>query len=122
MGAFMCDGKCSKCHYVDRILLTKLLQQLWVNYVASAPLQNATHQLRFPLVLSLIFMVIAFVIELARVFMPYFQNDQKKWAAHDKANLQVEEQDGTEISINSDSARYNPESVEHVDGRVELKV
>lgn len=103
-------------------MLTRILQQLWVNYVASAPLQNATHQLRFPLVLSLIFMVFAFVIELARVFMQYFQNDQKKWAAHDKAELQAEEQDGTDVSINSDSARYNPGSVEQVDGRVELKV
>ena len=122
MGAFMCDGKCSKCHYVDRILLTKLLQQLWVNYVASAPLQNATHQLRFPLVLSLIFMVFAFVIETARVFMSYFQNDQKKWAAFDKANLEAQERDGTDISVDSDDARCSPESVEQVDGRVDLKV
>lgn len=95
---------------------------LWVNYVASAPLQNATHQLRFPLVLSLIFVVFAFVIELARVFMSYFQNDQKKWAALDKANLQAEKQDGTEISINGESTRYSPKGVERVDGEVGLKV
>ncbi|KAM0708126.1 hypothetical protein Q7P35_004776 [Cladosporium inversicolor] len=94
---------------------------LWVNYVASAPLQNATHQLRFPLVLSIIFMVFAFVIEIARVFMPYFQNDQKKWAAFDKANLEAEEQDGTNISVNSNGARHSPEKVEQVDGRVDLK-
>jgi hypothetical protein len=89
-----------------------LCKQIWINYVASAPLQNATHNLRFPLVLSLIFMVVAFVIEMARVFMPYFQNDQKKWAAFDKANLQAEEQDGTDISDNGVSARYEPKSVE----------
>jgi hypothetical protein len=49
---------------------------------------------------------------MARVFMPYFQNDQKKWAAFDKANLQAEEQDGTDISDNGVSARYEPKSVE----------
>lgn len=92
-----------------------------MNYVASAPLQNATHQLRFPLVLSLIFMVFAFVIEIARVFMPYFQNDQRKWAAFDKTNLEAEEQDGTDISVNSNGARYSPENIEQVDGRVDLK-
>jgi hypothetical protein len=73
-------------------------------------------------VLSLIFMVIAFVIEVGRVFMPYFQNDQKKWAAFDKANLQAEEHDGTDISVNGDSARYEPKSVEQVDGGVRSKV
>ena len=72
--------------------------------------------------LSLIFVVFAFVIELARVFMSYFQNDQKKWAALDKANLQAEKQDGTEISINGESTRYSPKGVERVDGEVGLKV
>ena len=67
-------------------------------------------------------MVIAFVIELARVFMSYFQNDQKKWAAYDKANLQAEEQDGTDISINGDSARHNPKGVEPVNSEIGLKV
>jgi hypothetical protein len=67
-------------------------------------------------------MVIAFVIEVARVFMPYFQNDQKKWAAFDKANLEAEERDGTDLSVNGDSARYEPKSVEQVDGGIEPKV
>ena len=93
-----------------------------MNYVASAPLQNATHQLRFPLVLSLIFMVVAFVIELARVYMSHFQNDQKKWAAFDEANLQAEEQDGTDNSINCESTSQNLKGVEPVDREIDLKV
>jgi hypothetical protein len=67
-------------------------------------------------------MLIAFVIEVARVFMPCFQNDQKKWAAFDKANLEAEELDGTDVSVNGDSARYNPKSMEQEDGGVEPKV
>ncbi|KAF2171428.1 hypothetical protein M409DRAFT_18545 [Zasmidium cellare ATCC 36951] len=59
---------------------------VWVNYVASAPLQNATHQLRFPLVLSLIFLVAAFALEVCRVVLPFFTQDQVKWMATDQAS------------------------------------
>ena len=58
-----------------------------MNYVASAPLQNVTHQLRFPLVLSLVFMLVALVLEIARVTASFSRRDQEKWAAHDKAAL-----------------------------------
>lgn len=67
-------------------------------------------------------MVVAFIIELARVFMSYFQNDQKRWAAFDKANLQAEEQDGTDTSINGESTGHNPKGLELVDREIGLKV
>ncbi|ETN36788.1 uncharacterized protein HMPREF1541_09066 [Cyphellophora europaea CBS 101466] len=52
---------------------------VWVNYVASGPLQNVTHQLRFPLVISLIFLVFALSVESCRVTLPTFQADLRKW-------------------------------------------
>jgi hypothetical protein len=67
-------------------------------------------------------MVAAFVIELARVYMSYFQNDQKKWAAFDEANLQAEEQDGTDTSINCESTSRNPKGLELVNHEIGLKV
>jgi hypothetical protein len=67
-------------------------------------------------------MVVAFVIELARVYMSHFQNDQKKWAAFDEANLQAEEQDGTDNSINCESTSQNLKGVEPVDREIDLKV
>lgn len=56
---------------------------VWVNYVASAPLQNATHQLRFPLILSLVFLAVAFGLEVCRVRMGVFRRDMEKWKAVD---------------------------------------
>lgn len=91
---------------------------VWVNYIASAPLQNATHQLRFPLILSLIFMVVAFVIELCRFMMPYFKRDQEKWAAHDKAAL-IEE--ARERSVASEETPIGTFGVQQVDGSVIAK-
>ena len=94
------------------------INQDWVNYIASAPLQNATHQLRFPLILNLIFMVVAFVIELARFMMPYFKRDQEKWAAHDKAAL-IEET--RERSFASEETPIGTFGVQQVDGSVIAK-
>jgi hypothetical protein len=72
-----------------------------VNYVASAPLQNATLELRFPLILSLVFMVVAFVLEFVRVTLPFFKRDQEKWAAHDKTVLDEEVRERGIISGNA---------------------
>ncbi|KAM0707711.1 hypothetical protein Q7P35_004358 [Cladosporium inversicolor] len=88
---------------------------VWVNYIASAPLQNATHQLRFPLILSLIFMVIAFILEFSRLTVPFFQHDQEKWAAHDKAALLEETRDQ---SVASEEAPIGTFGVQQVDGSV----
>lgn len=85
---------------------------MWVNYVASAPLQNATHQLRFPLVLSLIFMFAAFVIELVRAMTPYFQRDQERWAVVDKAAAEDEAQDQGSVSVEGDAAMFGVKSVD----------
>jgi MFS-type transporter involved in bile tolerance (Atg22 family) len=60
---------------------------VWVNYVASAPLQNATHQLRFPLILSLVFLVVAVVLEVARVSLGVFTRDAEKWRRIDKTGM-----------------------------------
>jgi hypothetical protein len=94
------------------------INQVWVNYIASAPLQNATHQLRFPLILSLIFMVIAFVLECSRFTMPYFKRDQEKWAAHGKAAL-IEET--RERSVISEEEPIGTFGVQQVDGSVIAK-
>lgn len=53
--------------------------QVWVNYVASAPLQNVTHQLRFPLVISLMFLAVALGTELCRARLSVFKADRCKW-------------------------------------------
>ncbi|KAI0470031.1 vacuole effluxer Atg22 like-domain-containing protein [Xylariaceae sp. FL0804] len=54
---------------------------IWVNYVASAPLQNATHQLRLPLVLSLVLLIVAFALELARNLSPSLRRDRERASA-----------------------------------------
>ena len=95
-----------------------VINQVWVNYIASAPLQNATHQLRFPLIISLIFMVAAFVLEVSRFTMPFFKNDQEKWAAHDKAALLEETRDQ---SIASEDSPVGTFGVQQVDGSVIAK-
>jgi len=92
--------------------------QVWINYIASAPLQNATHQLRFPLILSLIFMVIAFVLESCRCTMPFFKHDQEKWAAHDKAAVIEETRDQ---SIANEETPVGTFGVQQVDGSVIAK-
>ena len=94
------------------------INQVWVNYIASAPLQNATHQLRFPLILSLIFMVVAFVLEFSRFTVPFFKHDQEKWAAHDKAALIEETRDH---SIASEETPIGIFGVQQVDGSVIAK-
>ncbi|KAK5691001.1 hypothetical protein LTR17_025776 [Elasticomyces elasticus] len=53
--------------------------KVWVNYVASAPLQNATHELRFPLIISLVFLCFPVVMELARCNLRVFREDKEKW-------------------------------------------
>lgn len=65
---------------------------VWVNYVASAPLQNATHQLRFPLILSVIFLVVALVLEVARNTLGVFKKDATKWRAIDRTGMRDEDQ------------------------------
>lgn len=69
---------------------TLIIVQVWINYVASAPLQNATNNLRYPLVLSTIFATIALVLELVRNLHPYFQRDRKQWIAHDLTEAEAE--------------------------------
>ena len=63
---------------------------VWINYVASAPLQNATHQLRFPLILSLVFLVVALVLEVARVSLGVFKRDAQKWRRRDHTGMDAE--------------------------------
>jgi hypothetical protein len=58
--------------------LTNMIQA-WVSYVTNAPLQNTTHQLRFPLVLCLIFLVIPVVIEVLRTTLKVFKKDMLRW-------------------------------------------
>lgn len=53
----------------------------WVNYVATGPLQNATHELRFPLVLCLVFLIVPLVLECLRATMSLFRRDRERWLA-----------------------------------------
>ncbi|KAL2071436.1 hypothetical protein VTL71DRAFT_12671 [Oculimacula yallundae] len=57
----------------------------WVSYVANAPLQNATHELRFPLVLCLIMLVVPVVLEICRCYMGVFAKDKHSWKEHDES-------------------------------------
>ncbi|CZS88014.1 uncharacterized protein RCO7_00983 [Rhynchosporium graminicola] len=56
----------------------------WVSYVANAPLQNATHELRFPLVLCLIMLVVPVVLEICRSNMSVFAKDKQRWKDYDE--------------------------------------
>ncbi|KAG9235081.1 autophagy-related protein 22-like protein [Amylocarpus encephaloides] len=55
----------------------------WVSYITNAPLQNATHQLRFPLVLCLIFLIVPIVLEVIRSTVTLFARDKLLWQEHD---------------------------------------
>ena len=47
----------------------------WVNYVATAPLQNHTHNLRFPIVLCLVMLIVPLVLEYLRATMDMFKRE-----------------------------------------------
>ncbi|KAK5169792.1 uncharacterized protein LTR77_005770 [Saxophila tyrrhenica] len=64
---------------------------VWLNYVASAPLQNATHELRFPLVLSAVLLCFPVAMEVARGNLAVFRRDREEWAAVDGEGVVVEE-------------------------------
>ncbi|KAG9239914.1 hypothetical protein BJ878DRAFT_431369, partial [Calycina marina] len=51
----------------------------WISYVANAPIQEATHQLRFPLVVCLIFLAIPVLLETFRCTAGYLARDKAKW-------------------------------------------
>jgi hypothetical protein len=93
--------------------------QVWVNYVASAPLQNATNNLRYPLVLSTIFATFAVMLELVRNFHPYFSRDRKKWIEHDLTEAEAEalvhsSGSGNVQSLGDDDDRMGSVTVSHV--------
>ncbi|KAK0104120.1 hypothetical protein ONS96_005216 [Cadophora gregata f. sp. sojae] len=56
----------------------------WVSYVANAPLQNATHELRFPLVLCLIMLVVPVALEVSRCTLDVFVRDKTRWKEYDE--------------------------------------
>ncbi|KAL8687320.1 MAG: hypothetical protein Q9218_006474 [Villophora microphyllina] len=58
----------------------------WVNYVATAPLQNATHNLRYPLVLCLVFAIVPVVLECMRATMAVFKKERALWLRESNAN------------------------------------
>ncbi|KAJ9606976.1 hypothetical protein H2200_008987 [Cladophialophora chaetospira] len=51
----------------------------WVSYVATGPLQNATHNLRFPLIICLIFLMVPVVLEWCRASLGVFERDRLHW-------------------------------------------
>jgi hypothetical protein len=59
----------------------------WVTYVATGPLQNATHNLRFPLILCLAFFIVSLVLECTRYWLPYFKKDRVRWQEMALANI-----------------------------------
>lgn len=50
----------------------------WVNYVATGPLQSATHNLRFPLVLCLVFLLVPVVLEGLRGTLGVFKRERAR--------------------------------------------
>jgi hypothetical protein len=59
----------------------------WVAYVATGPLQNATHNLRFPLILCLVFFLVSLILECTRYWLPYFKKDRARWQEMALANV-----------------------------------
>jgi hypothetical protein len=51
----------------------------WVSFVATGPLQAATHDLRFPLIICLIFLTAPLVLECCRARMGVFKKDMIRW-------------------------------------------
>jgi hypothetical protein len=47
----------------------------WVAYVATGPIQDATHNLRFPTVVCLVFMILPVGLEMVRLISPVFIRD-----------------------------------------------
>lgn len=62
----------------------------WVSYVANAPLQNATHRLRFPLVLCLVIFILPVVLEVMRITMKVMKQDKVRWQEHDASEGPIE--------------------------------
>ena len=50
----------------------------WVSYVATGPLQNATHELRFPLVLCLVFLLMPLVLEWMRSWSGLLRRERER--------------------------------------------
>ena len=50
----------------------------WVSYVATGPLQNATHELRFPLVLCLVFLLMPLVLEWMRSWSGLLKRERER--------------------------------------------
>jgi hypothetical protein len=58
-----------------------------VTYVATGPLQNATHNLRLLLISCIIFFNGPLVLECAMYWLPYFQRDRARWQELALANV-----------------------------------
>ncbi len=82
-------------------------EQIWVNYVASGPLQNATHELRFPLLLALLFLLVSVGMEICRSTLPVFKNDRRKWEAVENFTSQ-----GSDDKYGTDEAVVQKTTVE----------
>lgn len=74
---FVCNSEFVSWNQMTESLTNVI--QAWVSYVTNAPLQNTTHQLRFPLVLCLIFLVMPVVIEVLRRTLKVFEKDMLHW-------------------------------------------
>ena len=59
----------------------------WINYVATGRLQNATHELRFPLALCLVFFIVPLVLECMRATMSLFKKDRARWLPSPDASV-----------------------------------
>ncbi|KAI1846241.1 hypothetical protein JX265_010618 [Neoarthrinium moseri] len=61
----------------------------WVTYVATGPLQNATHNLRFPLILCVVFLAVPPAMEILRRTLGISKRDDLQWQdrnSHDQDN------------------------------------
>ncbi|KAF7311958.1 Autophagy-related protein [Mycena indigotica] len=64
----------------------------WVTYVATGPLQNATHDLRFPVVLCLVFLAFPVALEVVRVTVPRFRKAEKSEVLEDAQKTKTSEE------------------------------
>ena len=77
----------------------------WVSYVATGPLQNSTHNLRFPLIICLIFLTTPVVLEGCRASLSVFKRDKLRWTEKEL----VKEQEGKSVTLKTTIKRTFPE-------------
>jgi hypothetical protein len=63
----------------------------WINYVATGSLQSSKHNLRFPLVLCVVFLLVPPVLETFRLVWGTARIERDRWECKTHETVEVEE-------------------------------